>query len=135
MFHLGDHERDAQYVRTQFPGLPLCSVSGNCDDRPQNPDSAVFNITGVRIFATHGHRYRVKFTLDALCNAGYFSGANLILFGHTHAAMHRELDGMHLFNPGSAGLGAHRTWGLITLEHGQIQACEILPVPPHEKTK
>lgn len=129
VFHLGDYERDIRCVREAFPALLLCSVSGNCDSRPENPDTAVFTVGGVRIFASHGHRYGVKYALDALLNAGYFSNAGLILFGHTHVAMHEELEGTHILNPGSAGMGARCTYGLITIEDGQVVSCAVLPVP------
>lgn len=129
VFHLGDYERDARCIPEAFPGLLLCSVSGNCDAQPKNPDTAVFTLGGVRVFASHGHRYGVKFSLDALLNAGYFSDASLILFGHTHVAMHEEISGTHILNPGSAGMGARCTYGLVTLLDGVITSCSIQPIP------
>lgn len=129
VFHLGDYERDTRCIREAFPELLLCSVSGNCDARPQNPDTAMFELGGVRVFASHGHRYGVKFSLDALLNAGYFSDSGLILFGHTHEAMHEEIAGTHILNPGSAGMGARCTYGLVTLQDGKIMSCSIQPVP------
>lgn len=129
VFHLGDYERDIHCIRRSFPALLLCSVSGNCDVQPENLDTAMFTVGGVRIFASHGHRYGVKFSLDALLNAGYFSGAGLILFGHTHEAMHQELDGTHILNPGSAGIGAHCTYGLVTIANGKIVSCAVHPIP------
>lgn len=129
VLHLGDYERDTHCIREAFPGRLLCAVSGNCDARPENPDTALFTLGGVRIFASHGHRYGVKFSLDALLNAGYFSDAALILFGHTHEAMHEELAGTHILNPGSAGMGARCTYGLVTLQDGKIISCSIQPIP------
>lgn len=129
VFHLGDYERDTSGIRKDFPGLMLCSVSGNCDAKPEQPDTAVFTIGGIRIFASHGHRYGVKFSLDALLNAGYFSNAGLILFGHTHVPMHEEIAGTHILNPGSAGMGAHCTYGLVTLQDGKISTCTVQPIP------
>lgn len=129
VFHLGDYERDIRCIQAAFPALLICSVSGNCDARPENPDTATFTAGGVRIFASHGHCYGVKFSLDALLNAGYFSEAGLILFGHTHEAMHQELDGMHILNPGSAGLGAKCTYGLVTIADGNIVSCTVQPIP------
>lgn len=129
VFHLGDYERDTRCVRAAFPALLLCSVSGNCDARSENTDTAVFTLGGVRIFASHGDRYGVKFSLDPLLNAGYFSNAGLILFGHTHVAMHEELESTHILNPGSAGLGARCTFGLVTITDGAVASCTIQPIP------
>lgn len=129
VFHLGDYERDTRCIRAAFPELLVCAVSGNCDAQPENPDTAAFTLGGVRIFASHGHRYGVKFSQNALLNAGYFSGAGLILFGHTHEAMHEEISGTHILNPGSAGLGARCTYGLVTLQDGNIVSCSIQPIP------
>lgn len=129
VFHLGDYERDTRCIRAAFPHLLLCSVSGNCDAQPQNPDTAVFTLGGVRIFASHGHRYGVKFSLDALLNAGYFSNAGLIMFGHTHEAMHEEIAGTHILNPGSAGMGARCTYGIVTVLDEKILSCSIQPIP------
>lgn len=129
VIHLGDHERDTRCVRETFPDLPLYSLSGNCDAHPQQPDTAQLTLAGVHILATHGHRYRVKLGLDALWNAGYFSGAGLVLFGHTHTALHEQREGVQLLNPGSAGVGAHCSYAVVELSRGKIVACALRPIP------
>ena len=87
VFHLGDCERDTQRLEKEFPDLPLYRVCGNCDREPVNPEVLQLMLDGVKFFLTHGHRYSVKYTLDALLNAAYFAGADMVLFGHTHHAM------------------------------------------------
>ena len=72
VFHLGDCERDTQRLEKEFPDLPLYRVCGNCDREPVNPEVLQLTLDGVKFFLTHGHRYSVKYTLDALfCGRGY----------------------------------------------------------------
>ena len=87
VFHLGDCERDTQRLEKEFPDLPLYRVCGNCDREPVNPEVLQCTLDGVKFFCTHGDRYGVKYTLDALLNAAYFAGADIVLFGHTHRAL------------------------------------------------
>ena len=68
VFHLGDCERDTQRLEKEFPDLPLYRVCGNCDREPVNPEVLQCTLDGVKFFCTHGDRYGVKYTLDALLN-------------------------------------------------------------------
>ena len=103
VIHLGDCVRDAENLRREIsPTQAFISVCGNCDPGSDAPDRAEFVFDGVSVFACHGHRYRVKFGLESLCLTGQLSGAQLVLFGHTHAALCQELGGLTLVNPGSA---------------------------------
>ena len=120
--HLGDYTRDAAVLRKAFPELRLISVRGNCDWDDRAPDAERFELGGVEIYACHGHRYGVKTGLDALCNAGYFSGARLVLFGHTHVPLRREEGGLRLLNPGSARSG----FAEVELEGGEIRSAQFL---------
>ena len=65
VFHLGDCERDTQRLEKEFPDLPLYRVCGNCDREPVNPEVLQLTLDGVKFFLTHGHRYSVKYALDA----------------------------------------------------------------------
>ena len=62
-------------------------------------------------------------------NAAYFSGAKLVLFGHTHIPYNKEELGIRILNPGSAGLGARRTYGVLQLEKGMVLSAVIKPIP------
>ncbi len=120
--HLGDYTRDAASLRRAFPELRLVSVRGNCDWNDRAPEAERFELGGVEIFACHGHRYGVKTGLDALLNAGYFSGARLVLFGHTHIPLRREEGGLLLLNPGPADRG----FAELELADGEIRRAELL---------
>jgi putative phosphoesterase len=67
----------------------------------------------------------VKRTTGDLLRQGILSGADIIVFGHTHLPLNAEEDGVLLFNPGSATYprGSVPTFGLITvLGKNNIQA-------------
>ena len=125
IIHLGDHERDAETLRSQFPDTPLYSVCGNCDFAPTAPTKAVVTLGPVKAFLTHGHLYNVNYSIDSLVYAAQEAGAKLALFGHTHEAMNVEIGGVQVLNPGTAGKGRRLTWAVVTVfDNGGI-ACEI----------
>ena len=107
VFHLGDCERDTQRLEKEFPDLPLYRVCGNCDREPVNPEVLQCTLDGVKFFCTHGDRYGVKYTLDALLNAAYFAGADIVLFGHTHRALSETMQGLYVVNPGGRRRDVH----------------------------
>lgn len=129
VFHLGDCERDTQRLEKEFPDLPLYRVCGNCDREPVNPEVLQLTLDGVKFFLTHGHRYSVKYTLDALLNAGYFAGADMVLFGHTHHAMSETMQGLYVVNPGTAGVGPACTYACIETEDGAVRTVGIHAIP------
>ena len=129
VFHLGDCERDTQRLEKEFPDLPLYRVCGNCDREPVNPEVLQLMLDGVKFFLTHGHRYSVKYTLDALLNAAYFVGADMVLLGHTHHAMSETMQGLYVVNPGTAGVGPACTYACIETEDGAVRSVGIHAIP------
>ena len=129
VFHLGDCERDTQRLEKEFPYLPLYRVCGNCDREPVNPEVLQPTLDGVKFFLTHGHRYSVKYTLDALLNAAYFVGADMVLLGHTHHAMSETMQGLYVVNPGTAGVGPACTYACIETEDGAVRSVGIHAIP------
>lgn len=121
--HLGDHASDADMIDREYPILPLCRVKGNCDYFEQRyPDKWVFTWEGVTILATHGHKQSVKSGLLQLKYTALEAGAQLALFGHTHAPYCAQLDGLWLMNPGACG-GRTPTYGIVELSEGRISCC------------
>ena len=117
VFHLGDCERDTQRLEKEFPDLPLYRVCGNCDREPVNPEVLQCTLDGV------------KYTLDALLNAAYFAGADIVLFGHTHRALSETMQGLYVVNPGTAGVGAMCTYACIETRDGAIRSAGIHAIP------
>lgn len=60
------------------------------------------------------------------------TGADVLVFGHTHVPFHKVLEGRHLVNCGSAGKPKHgnpnATYALLTLTPGHV-AVDIVEVP------
>ena len=130
LVHLGDHLRDSAVLEREFPDLPLHAVPGNCDFASREPDTDTFFAGPVQVFATHGHRYSVKLGMDSLLNAAHFSGAGLVLYGHTHIARVDYYGGMTVVNPVSSGLGAKPTFALIEVSDDGRIAARILNIYP-----
>lgn len=99
VIHLGDHVQDMQPFSAEL-GDKLIRVRGNCDFSCNVPEDLFVEIDGVKLFLTHGHRYRVKSTL---LNVGFEALAfdcKAALYGHTHLADITEYEGVKLINPG-----------------------------------
>ncbi len=113
IIHLGDHDRDTLCLEREFPDIPLYRVCGNCDFAPIAPIADIVPLGPVKALICHGHSYGVDWGLDRLAYAAQERGCRLALFGHTHRAEQRELGGVQLVNPGTAGQGRRLTWALL----------------------
>lgn len=122
LVHLGDYDRDASVLLREFRELPLYNVSGNCDWEPLAPNVRVVSFGPVKAFLTHGHLYHVDYgRVDSLVYAAQEAGAQLALFGHTHVPLQKDLGGVRVVNPGTAGKGRSKTWAMLDIfENGGI---------------
>ena len=71
----------------------------------------------------------VKYALDALLNAAYFAGADMVLFGHTHHAMSETIQGLYVVNPGTAGVGPACTYACIETKDSAVRTVGIHAIP------
>ena len=117
VLHLGDHAADAEVLRAAYPTVPVYAVRGNCDGAGA-PESRTLLLGGVRIFLTHGHRYRVKLGTDILAYAALEQEAAVALYGHTHCQSDEVRGGVRLINPGAADA----RYALLTVENGAVDA-------------
>ena len=127
--HLGDYFDDARVLSEEYPHIPIHVVPGNCDKyrllRPM-PEILCYEVCGVRLFMTHGHRHNVKITTGLLIADGVRNNADAVLYGHTHIADCRQLpDGMWVLNPGSCGSFGGSA-GVIEAEQGKIKTCYLI---------
>ena len=99
----------------------LC-VRGNCDtevdqmvlDFPVLAEYAYICEGGVRIFATHGHKFNEQ-------NLPPLSKGDILLNGHTHVQVIREHEGYTYINPGSVSIPKENTGhGYAILENGKV---------------
>lgn len=117
---LGDGTEDLFSCR-YYDKVISYAVRGNCDtgswarfspEGEEIPLQRLITLGKHRVFMTHGHAYSVKSTRLELCREAARQGADIVLFGHTHAptleyikkgsafGVDRDLV---LFNPGSLG--------------------------------
>ena len=134
---LGDGLRDVEAL--PLGRAMLYDVRGNCDWSTQAdvPTERTVSLEGHRLLLTHGHLYGVKSGIGALATYAARLGADIVLFGHTHTPCDTVIDAgevvggvtltrpMHLFNPGSIGMGGSFGTLLLTGEtvlfsHGRV---------------
>lgn len=99
VIHLGDHQSDAEKIRERVK-IPVYAVSGNCDFGSGESEICQY-IGGIKVFATHGHRYRVDNDIYAISAAAREHEAALCLYGHTHVPDITNFYGIWFVNPGS----------------------------------
>lgn len=100
ILHLGDTSGDGARIKSAY-GDKTILINGNCDPVKLGENERVITVEGVRIFATHGHLYSAKTTLNRLYMRGNEENCRLVLYGHTHCAREDEIDGITLINPGN----------------------------------
>ena len=133
----GDGVRDL--AACELP-CPLRAVAGNCDTSTlpiivggralEVRDEELITVDGIRILLMHGHRYGVKSTLTPAVSRAASLGADVLVFGHTHAPLEMTLmpdntwgiplqKPLTLVNPGTLG-GYPPTFATLTVRNGQI---------------
>lgn len=125
VIHLGDLLEDAREVACAYPALPFCTVPGNCDGWTTQPLKKQITLAGRQLLLSHGHLWGVKRGLEAAIADARAAGADILLFGHTHRALCRQLeDGLWVMNPGAS----RSSYGLIQLQEDAVR-CRVLPQP------
>lgn len=134
--HLGDYYDDGTAIAEEFRLSRFYQVPGNCDKyRLFQPvlETLVEKVCGVKLFMTHGHIHRVKSGLGALIKDARSTGAQAVLFGHTHSAhCSLEEDGLWVVNPGSCGYYGGSA-AVIEVDQNRITGCRIIRQPDLEK--
>ena len=129
VIHLGDYYDDGQVLAEEYPHLQFHQVAGNCDRFRCPPfvrEVLNYDVCGVRLFMTHGHRHFVKSSTGLLLADARKGGAAAALYGHTHQAeCYQEPDGLWVLNPGSSGYGGGSA-GIIETDGEKITACYLV---------
>ena len=125
---LGDGLRDLE--RADTGDAPIYSVRGNCDAGAfYEDDEMLFELAGTKIFIAHGHTYSVKSTYMIIAEKAARRGADIVMFGHTHAPLSPRFErgerigdtilerDLYLFNPGSVREGY---FGTLTVRGGAV---------------
>lgn len=128
VIHLGDYYDDGAAMAEEFSSVRLYQVPGNCDKYRNYlcaPETLVERVCGVKLFMTHGHLHRVKSGLGALIADARSTGAQAVLFGHTHTAYCENEDGLWVVNPGSCGYYGGSA-AVIQVDDHKITDCRII---------
>lgn len=110
LLHAGDHYEDALLL-ADICGVEVKAVAGNCDHHLPGPMEELLEIEGYRIYLTHGHLFGVKRGLGRLAGRAGEMGASIVIYGHTHVSLKKEMNGVLFLNPGSV------TWPRLPGQH------------------
>lgn len=113
----GDYSKDVEELSYVYENSKYYIVRGNCDYMDHSTEDILeFELSGKKIFLTHGHLYGVKISYDYLRMEAKDRGNNLCIFGHTHIP-YLEEEGMILFNPGAVKDGLY---GILEINNDEI---------------
>ncbi len=125
ILHAGDIGK-GQIVEQLSVIAPVTAVRGNNDRQgPESEylESETLNLGGCCIYLTH--IVKVPKDGDAAGLAVYSEqGADVVVFGHSHKALHESREGLTFFNPGAAGKRRFKvvpSIGLLELEPGRVE--------------
>lgn len=93
--HCGDYELPEEALEGWI------AVAGNMDDARKMPMEQELRAEGLSILIKHGHDVISGRDPDYRALAGYASGYDAVLFGHTHVYYDNTVLGVRLLNPGS----------------------------------
>ena len=120
ILHAGDWQTKEVYEELKAYA-PVDGVCGNVDGQDlieQFGLTKIISLEGYRIGLIHGHGKKGTTEQRAL---DAFSGSevDLIIFGHSHIPVHKEINGKILFNPGSPTdkrRQSHYSFGIIRID-------------------
>lgn len=99
------------------------AVAGNVDAMGAAarvlPAKKVVEVAGVRVGLVHGHEGPGGTTPERALAAFRDAGVRVVVFGHSHQPLNEVVDGVLLFNPGSATdprWAGEPTVGLLTID-------------------
>ena len=118
LLHTGDLYPDGIKL-AEYLGIDFKGVRGNCDTGKRGKREQILDLAGHSFCILHGHKHRVKHTLNNVYYYGREIGAEVVVFGHTHIPCCEFHDGIWLINPGSPSLprsGSMASYVLIKAE-------------------
>ncbi|MBF7097255.1 metallophosphoesterase family protein [Alkalibacter mobilis] len=118
IIHLGDNAEDVDKIK-DLTDARIVLVKGNTD-YTNHEEELVLKEKGYRILLTHGHKYRIKTSLQNLFYRCKELKIDIVLFGHSHIPSNEEIGGIIFLNPGSIGDKRgqkYHSYGKITLRN------------------
>ncbi len=123
----GDGIRKVKKVFEAFPNFRLFSTPGNCDSFEEET-LKISEFGDIKIAFCHGHGFGVKYGIERLLSLAIKSGANILLFGHTHNAVCKFSKGIYYMNPGAIADGSNIYFGIIDISTDGSIACSITSI-------
>lgn len=124
ILHAGD-VGGAEVLEALRTIAPVHAVRGNVDLNDGTlAASLALELSGVRVHVTHGHQLGSP-SPEALA-ARY--AADVIVFGHTHTAIVRNVNGTLVVNPGAAGPRRFKLQPSVALLQLPERAVTIVPL-------
>jgi len=123
--HLGDCISDIQTIKAKFPQYEYEYVPGNCDFSYTVPEEKMIEVAGKKILLTHSFQYDTYRNLTTLYKNTENSGADIVLFGHTHEPFEGKQNGILYLNPGCISRPRSKdieTYLELTIESGKVSA-------------
>ncbi len=122
--HCGDYDNIVLLEELRSLAKRFIGVYGNIDLREiqdELPAKTVFEVEGKRIGVIHPHWGGPPWGIEEDI-AKEFDGVDIILFGHTHDACHKTINGVVFFNPGQPypSFRNPATAGIITIDNNRI---------------
>lgn len=119
----GDYYRDGEKI-AQSLQIDYHGVRGNCDrSETRAGDEEIITVMDKKFYVLHGHLYGVKQSISRLYYRAMELEADVVIYGHTHAAQVEQIDRLWMINPGSASRPRFDNRGsyvLIELQKGVI---------------
>ena len=134
----GDGIDDINNVKVDYPSIDFEIVGGNREEYLYSlfPHSdieyeKIISIGNLKILLSHGHKYKVKYSLDSICKYAFEKGIDIVVFGHTHIPKNEVLNSdsckpLYIINPGSIS-SSRPSYGLINIQNGIIKT-EIIEI-------
>ena len=111
---------------------PVTAVRGNNDREPPEsdyPEEVTLDLQDCRIYLTHQVKVP-KSPASRLLKPWSEAGIQVVVSGHSHIALQKQVENILFFNPGAAGKRRFNTVpsiGLLELENGQVQG-KLVPL-------
>ena len=131
ILHAGDIG-DAGIIAELARIAPVTTVRGNNDRTgPESlfPEEVTVELDGWNFFLTHEVKVP-KGPDDPSMETYRKAGADVVVFGHSHIALQRQIGGVLFFNPGAAGKRRFKvvpSIGILELERGLVEGT-IIPI-------
>jgi len=102
---------------------PVKAVNGNCDYHPELNDFEVIKIENIKIGLTHGTVYP-KGVTQQLYYLAKELGVDVLISGHTHRSLIKQVNDVLLLNPGSPTQprSTEASIMLIKIENSNLEA-------------